>query len=180
MAVYREDIADIELSTGRVHRTWMNHPLGEGDAEADVFGFRVFRNGEPVNITGQTCSGYFIRADGTTEVINGGAVSENKAMLTLPAACYAVQGNFTLAIQLTSSGITKTLRIVDGTIVDVIKGAINDPGGVVPDLDSEALEDLLDRVEAAATTIAEYTVVAELLSDDNHRITVTTVPAEEE
>lgn len=178
MAVYREDIADVELSTGRVSRTFLNHPLGEGDAEADIFGIRVWKNGEAVNLAGNTCTGYFIRADGTTEVITGGTASGNVALLMLPAACYAVEGNFQLAIQLTSGGKTKTLRIVDGTVVNVVHGPINDPGGVVPDLDSEALTDLLDRVETAATTIAGYTVEAELLEDDNYQITVTTVTTE--
>lgn len=178
MAVYREDIADIELTTGRVHRTYLNHPLGEGDAEADVFGVRVWRNGEAVNLAGQTCSGYFIRADGTTEVITGGTASGNVALLMLPAACYAVEGNFQLALQLTSGGKTKTLRIVDGTVVNVIQGAINDPGGVVPEWEDEDLQDLLDRVEAAATTIGDYSVEATLIEDDNYELTVTTATTE--
>lgn len=174
MAVYREDIADVELSTGRVSRTFLNHPLGEGDAEADVFGIRVWKNGEAVNLAGQTCSGYFIRADGTTEVISGGTASGNVALLMLPAACYAVEGNFQLAIQLTSGGKTKTLRIIDGTIVNVIQGAINDPGGVVPDLDDAALAQLISDVQDAAEAIAGYSVVAEQIEGDNHQITVTT------
>ena len=174
MAIHREDIADIDLNTGRVYRTFMDHSLGEGDAEADIFGVRVFMNGEAVSLAGNTCTGYFIRADGTTEVINGGSVSGNTAKLTLPKACYAVEGNFQLAIQLTASGKTKTLRIVDGTIINVIQGAVTDPGSVVPDMDSEELEALIDRVEAAAETIADYTVVAELIEDNNYRITVTT------
>lgn len=178
MAVYREDIADIELTAGRVHRTFLNHPLGEGDAEADVFGVRVWRNGEAVNIATQSCTGYFIRADGTTEVINGGSASGNVALLTLPAACYAVEGNFQLAIQLTSGGKTKTLRIIDGTIVNVKQGPINDPGGVVPDLDDADLAQLIEDVQEAAETIAGYTVEAELIENDNYQITVTTVTTE--
>lgn len=174
MAVYREDIADIELSTGRVHRTFLNHPLGEGDAEADIFGIRVWKNGEAVNLAGNTCTGYFIRADGTTEVISGGTASGNVALLMLPAACYVKEGNFQLAIQLTSGGKTKTLRIVDGTVVNVVHGPINDPGGVVPDLDDADLAQLISDVQDAAEAIAGYQVVAELIEGDNYQITVTT------
>lgn len=178
MAIQREDFADIELTTGRVHRTYLNHPLSEGDADADIFGIRVWKNGEAVNLAGQTCSGYFIRADGTTEVISGGTASGNVALLMLPAACYAVEGNFKLAIQLTSGGKTKTLRIIDGTIVNVIQGAINDPGGVVPEWEDDDLQDLLDRVEAAATVIGDYSVTATLIEDDNYELTVTTATTE--
>jgi hypothetical protein len=177
MAIQREDFADIELTTGRVHRTYLNHPLSEGDADADIFGIRVFRNGEPVALAGSSCVGYFVRADGTTEEIDNGSVSQNKAMLTLPAACYAVEGNFQLSILLTGGDVTATLRIIDGTIVNKINGAINDPTGDFPDPEDYA--DLVTAAQAAATKIAGYKVEAVLIEDNNYEIDVTTIPEEE-
>lgn len=176
MAFNREDIADIELTKGNVSRTIMNHSLGEGDAGADVFGVRVFRNGVSVNLSGASCIGYFIRADGVTELIQNGSVSGNKATVTLPAACYAVDGPFQLAIVLTGGGVTGTMRIVDGTIVNVTNGTISDPTGAFPD--AEAYEALVERAEDAVETIAGYSVTAELVSGTNYAITVTTIPEE--
>lgn len=176
MAFNREDIADIELNTGRVYRTFINHPLGEGDAGADKFGVRVFRDGQPVSLAGASVVGYFIRADGVTEEITSGSVSGNKAVVTLPTACYAVEGNFQLSIVLTGGGVTGTLRIVDGTVVNVTNDPIMDPTGAFPN--PEAYEALVERAEDAVETIAGYSVEAVLVSGTNYAITVTTVPEE--
>lgn len=177
MAIYKEDIADVELTTGTVHRSFLLKAIGEGDADAYIFGVRVWRSGESVNLAGSTVVGYFIRADGTTEVINGGAASGNLAMITLPAACCSVEGNFSLAIKVTGGGVTGTLRIVDGTVVNTVAGAMADPGSVIPDL-SDLLA-VISRAEDAAAAIAGYSVTAELIDGENYEIIVTTVAEEE-
>ena len=66
MANYREDIVNIELMGGNIHRAFMQKSIGAGDKLANRFGVRVFRNGSPVQLGG-TCNGLFIRADGATE-----------------------------------------------------------------------------------------------------------------
>ena len=91
MAIYREDIVNVELESGTIFRSFLNHTIGSGDAMANRFGVRVFRNGVAENIGG-TCSGFFIRADGSTVVISGGTVNGNLAYVDLPEACYAVEG----------------------------------------------------------------------------------------
>ena len=51
MAIYKRDIASINLETGTIHRTFLNHSIGYKDQKADHFGIRVFRDGEPVDLT---------------------------------------------------------------------------------------------------------------------------------
>lgn len=171
MANYHEDIVDIDLGTGTVHRSFAQKILGEGDEKANRFGIRVWRNGEPVDIGGATCMGYFIRNNGTeTVIISGGLFNGQVAYIELPAACYAYEGTFTLVIKLVGDGITGTMRIVDGTVVDSMTGAPIDPGGVIPDL--EELLAIINRAEDAADEIAGISIYASLISGDNYSIVV--------
>ncbi len=147
MAIYREDIVDIELTSGTVHRTFLNHALGSADNAANRFGVRLFRDGVPENVGGN-CYGMFIRADGTTVPITNGTVFSNVAYITLPAACYAVEGQFSLAIKSYGSGVTGTLRIVDGTVNRTSTDATVDPGTIVP-----SIEDLIAAIDAAIAQI---------------------------
>ena len=171
MAIYRNDLVDIELETGTVFRTFQHKAIGEGDADGNRFGFRCLRNGEPVDLTGSTAIGHFLRADGNTVEISG-EVSGDTAFITLPAACYAVEGQFTLAIKLSGGGVTGTIRMVDGTVVNTTNGAVIDPGEVIPDLSDylAAVED----AEEAADTVFGFTVTAELIDGEDYAIVVTT------
>lgn len=171
MAVYREDIVDIELESGTVFRSFMNKAIGEGDSNGNRFGFRCLRNGEPVSLTGSAVIGHFIRADGDTVQLNG-EVDGNTAFVTLPSTCYAVEGQFTLAIKLSGGGVTGTIRMVDGTVIKTTNGAVLDPGSVIPDL-SEYLAAVED-VEEAAEAILAISVTAEQISGTDYRIVVVT------
>ena len=146
MANIRENIVEVELEARQLHRSFASHMLGEGDINAQIYGVRLFRNGEPENVEG-TVTGYFIRADDQTVVMEG-EKEGNVAKVTLEESCFAVPGNFMLAIKVTSGTMTNTLRIVDGTILDTVKGDIIDPGNVIPDLSD--YEALAERIEAAA------------------------------
>lgn len=161
MAIYRQDIADIELMSGKIFRSFMNHSIGSGDDMANRFGVRAFRNGEPENLSGN-CTGYFVRnTTGETIVITGGAVSGNVAYVTLPEACYAVEGSFSLAIKVETSSETVTMRIVDGVVDRTNTTAIVDPGDVLP-----SIEDLIDAINAAVASIpADYSNISQLLSE---------------
>lgn len=172
MAIYREDMVTIELESGNIHRSFTNKAIGEGDANGNRFGFRCIRNGEPVNLSGSTIIGHFIRADGTTVEINGGAVTGYTAFVTLPASCYAVEGNFTLAIKLIGGGVTGTIRMVDGTVIRTTNGAVIDPGNVIPDL-SDYLA-VVEDAEEAADAVIRFSVTAELISGSDYKIVVTT------
>lgn len=170
MAIYQEDIIPIELERGTVHRSFLNHAIGEGDIDGNRFGFRCLRNGQREIINGSACIGYFIRHDGTTIVINGN-VSGDAAWVTLPNSCYAVEGSFSLAIKLSNSASSETIRIVDGTVVNTTLQPIVDPGDQVPDLTS--LLAVISRAETAAAKIDGIRITHEMIEGTRYRIIVT-------
>lgn len=147
MALYHEDIVNIELNNGQIFRSFMSHTIGSGDNMANRFGVRAFRNGEPENIGGN-CFGLFIRADGTTVLIENGEVSGNEAYVTLPEACYAVEGQFSMAIKCQGGGVTGTLRIVDGVVSRTSTSTAVDPGEIIPSISA-----LIEAIDAAVASI---------------------------
>lgn len=169
MANYREDILDIELENGNLHRNFMRHTIGSGDALANRFGVRVFRHGEPVQLSG-TCAGYFIRSDETTIPITNGVIDGNVAYVTLISTCYAVEGIFSLAIKISSGGETVTLRIVDGMVSRTSTDIAVDPGTILP-----SIEDLITAIDEATAQIpADYSgmkrTLASVAEDENGEI----------
>lgn len=173
MALTHTDIADIELNSGTVNRSFTQKTIGEGDIKANRYGIRLWRNGEPESVGGSTCMGYFIRhANGDTVTINGGLFNGQEAFVELPASCYAHEGGFSLVIKLVGGGVTGTMRIVDGTVVDSMIGSPIDPGDVIPDI-SDLLA-VIERAEDAADTIAGISVYAQQVEGDNYAIVVNT------
>ena len=118
MAIYKEDIADVELESGDIYRSFLNHSIGQGDIKENRFGVRLLRNGQAESLSGCSCAGYFTRPDGTVKTLSGenAGISGNTAYVTLTQDCYAYEGKFTLAIKVSGGGITATMRIVDGMV----------------------------------------------------------------
>jgi len=159
MAAYKEDIVDIELTTGTIHRSFLAKSIGEGDKNADRFGIRAYRNGTPETLSG-TCSGLFVRADGETVTIENGTINGNLAYVTLPEACYAVEGSFSLAIKAITADDTVTLRIVDGVVSRTSTDVIVDPGTILP-----SIEELIAAIEDAVESIpSDYSDLLETLT----------------
>ena len=158
MAIYNEDIIDVELTGGNIARSFMKKTIGEGDALANRFGIRAYRNGVAENLGG-TCLGLFIRADGGTLPVEG-VVSGNEAYVELPQACYAVEGQFALSIKVINGNATGTLRIVDGVVDNTTTGSTVDPGTVIP-----SIEALIAEIEAAIASIpADYSSLWAILA----------------
>ena len=171
MAHRRDDIIDIDLDEG-IQRSFFNHVLSEGDISAIRFGVRVKKSGVAVDLAGAKPMGYFIRANNTTVTITGNTItSGNVAWITLPASCFTQEGNFSLALKLVGGGVTGTMRIIDGTVVNTWTNPITDPGHVIPDLTE--LMNIIAQAEAAANTISNFGVSAQLISGDNYRIVIT-------
>lgn len=166
----REDVVNIELESGTLFRTFSNKAIGGGDDSGNRYGVKLLRNGEPVSMAGAACIGYFIRADGITLVING-TINNGIAYVELPAAAYAVGGNFTLAIKITGTGFAETMRIVDGTVVLTTTGAISDPASEIPSLAD--LLAVIGRAETAAEEIADLSITATQISGTRYKIAVT-------
>lgn len=123
-AIYHNDVVDIDLEKGTIHRAFLNYTIGSGDNNANWFGVNVYRNDEPVDLTGCSVQGLFMPSVGSAILISDNThtrVQNNEASVLLPQACYNVKGRFTLAIKIigtNSYSITDTVRIVDGVVAD--------------------------------------------------------------
>lgn len=187
--IKRMDIVDIELNSGSIHRGWLNHSIGTGDAKANCFGVRLFRDKEPVSLSGGSVQGFFRNSQGQNIALTSeGTISNNVAYVTLPQACYNYEGQFTLAIKVINSslGITGTMRIVDGMVDNTNTGSAVAPTGTVPTY-QEVLA-VYDEMVAAKSGSVRFDITqslttaqrkkardnigisAEQISGDNYRI----------
>lgn len=168
----REDIIDIDMETGTVHRSFSNRRLGENDLMGDLFGVRLIKNGEPMELTGATVSGLFIRADGDTVPFEGDKFENTIAYVILPAGCYVVPGQFQLSIIIATQSTQATVRIIDGTVVQTAKGSAIDPGtgDVIPDM--EGLNALLTQLQNALLALSEYYIETTQISGTRYRLDV--------
>lgn len=150
MAIYKSDIVDINLETCNIHRAFLNRTIGSGDSGADHFGIRVFRNSEPVDLTGVSVQGIFLPPQGSPIAItDGNSVSGNEAYVVLPQACYNYDGQFCLSIKLVGGGVTGTMRIVDGMVDNTHSTGTVAPTETVPTY-QEILSTYDDMVAATA------------------------------
>ena len=152
MALFHQDIADIDLESGSIHRSFLNHSIGTADSAANRFGVRVFRKGNPVDLSGVSCQGFFRNSRGENIALTSyGTVSGNVAFVTLPQACYNYSGNFTLSIKLVGSGVTGTMRIVDGVVDNT-----NTSGAVAPTGSVPTYQEILSVYDEMVDMIADY------------------------
>ena len=161
MVINKKDIIDVDVNSRTVIRTCTNVITGEGDVAANIFGVRVFENGDPLNLVGAGFVCFFIRQDGVTLVCSGD-VTGNEATVTLPAAAYAITGNFTLSIKVAKTGMEQTMRIIDGTVAETTTGSISDPAASIPstsDYDAriEAMIEAAEPIEALHISAANIT-----------------------
>ena len=168
--------------------TWFNQDLQKSvevhhikgnvftaDNKGNVIGVNVFKNGIPVNLTG-TVTGSIIRADGVTVIVSG-TISGNQAYIVLPQSAYAVPGLLSIVIKLSSGNDITTICAVVGTVYMSTTNAVSDPGNIIPDV--SALLALINQAEAAADEIADMSIYAELIEDDDYAIVINTSEGEE-
>lgn len=179
MAVYKRDLVDINLETGNIHRSFLKHSIGYKDAAADHFGIRVFRNGEPVSLTGVSVQGIFMPPQGSPIAItSGNIVSENEAEVVLPQACYNYDGQFTLSIKLVdaTNAVTGTMRIVDGMVDNTHASGTVAPTDTVPTYQeilavyAQLLEDVTDYESVVATQDAKIDDLKSALNDSIEKL----------
>lgn len=129
--------------------TALRHCLVSGDELGDRFEVTVRRGGAPESVAGGSVVGYFLReADGATIPVPGEA-SGSLATLTLPEACYAVSGRFTLTVKVTVGSVRHAVAVFEGAILRSATDAIVDPGHNIPDL--QELLAMLDQMEQASS-----------------------------
>lgn len=131
--VYNEDIVDIKLEYANTHRSFLKKSIGTGKNTTYCFGVRIFKNSEPVDLSGTSFQGYFKNSNGENiELTNYGTIKDNVAYVTLPQACYKNEGLFTLSIKLVGGEAASTVRIVDGMVDNTNTGGDVTPTNAVP------------------------------------------------
>lgn len=165
MALYQEDIIDIDLERCGFHRSFLSHFIGKNDVKANRFGVRLFRDGTPVNLSGATCEGFFLSPAGEHILISGqyAYASGNVAYVDLPQACYNHEGQFTLAIKVIGSGVTGTIRMIDGQVVNTFGDGAVAPVASVPTY-QEVLA-VYDQMVAAKEGSVRWDIAQELTTD---------------
>lgn len=154
MAIYKEDIADIELKSGTIHRSFLGNSIGSGDKMANRFGVRLFRGGEPVSAESSTVTGVFMAPDGNRYAISEtsypGSTGKdgNSAWVQLPEICYAVAGQFCLSIKLSGGSVEGTMRIIDGVVSET-----GETGAVVPTSTIPTTAEIIAAYEEAVEVI---------------------------
>lgn len=154
MAIHKDSIVDVDLTSGTIHRSFLNHSIGMNDSDGDFFGVRVFKSGVPVDLTNVSVQGHFNPPVGAPIFLNAGNyISGNVATVRLPQACYNYEGPFSLAIKLVTVNETVTVRIVDGMVDNTyVEGSVA-PTGTVPTY-QEVLAEYDQMVAATATANA--------------------------
>lgn len=135
--------------------------LATGDRLANRFGAELQLLNEPVDLSDAVVTGYFIKPDCET-VICEGVAEGSTVYVDLPASCYTQSGAFSLAIKVSSTEVTGTVRVIDGVVRLTQTDTLIDPGEVVPSLD-ELLANIaeMEAVAAdAAETVAEVGLLA--------------------
>lgn len=168
MDIAKTDIIDIDLNAGSIYRSFLNHSIGAADNWANRFGVRVFRGKEPVNLEGATCEGFFRNSNGENIALTTqGDCSGNVAHVALPQACYNVEGPFTLTIKVIGSGITGTMRIIDGIVENT-----NTSGAVAPTETVPTYQEILavyDEMLEAKEGAVRYDIEQELTAEDREQ-----------
>lgn len=151
------------------HKVELNAPLitrnlpgvlQEGDTDANAFVLEVTQDEKPFDLSGYTPSGYLIRGDGNSVLLNG-TVENNIATIPLSPACYRVPGFFAAFVRLTNvDGVSRTVLKVTGTVAEENMGGIVDDENILPSID-----ELLAQLDAMETAREEAVAAAQTASN---------------
>ena len=119
------------------------------DAQSNKISVRILDGGQAASVSG-TVSGFVIRNDGATVIIDG-TLTNNVASIVLPASAYTIVGTISICIRLISGNVKTVVGACTGYVYQTSTDTIVDPGHIIPSLD-----ELLAKIAAceAATTAA--------------------------
>ena len=137
---------------------WPNALMLSGDSEAHTWETRVYEDGAAFDMTGGAVTGYFVRADGNTVVVQG-SITGNLASVTLAQACYAVAGDVKGVLRLSTGTKVITLSVLILRVRNDLTDVLIDPGEVIPSLD-ELLAQIV-AMEAATAAANEAAAAAD-------------------
>lgn len=152
----------VDVDTGLVQEP-RRTMLAKGDKNANRLVVQLVEDGKPVDATGATASGRFIRPPDSAEVPLEGSVNGSEIIVTFNEYCYLTSGRYEADVILTVGEIKRTILTVTGEIHYSGSGAVVDVEGVIPSVDDivaqlgamkEAEESALAAAEAANTAAA--------------------------
>lgn len=114
MNMPRETIVKVDLAN-KLQRLDRVALLATGDEKANRLGAEVYQNGQPVDLSGYTVEGEFVRT-GTDTIKLNGTIEGNKAYVDLIENCYYYDGTYTLTVKLCKNGFKQSLVIFAGLI----------------------------------------------------------------
>lgn len=153
--------------TRQVHVRAMNGSLYEGDNEGLQVGVKIYRNGQPENLTG-TILCETIRDDGAM-ILTDGAISENLAYANIKSNCL-MPGCVRIVLKNLVGTQKTTVLAITGTVV-MVNGSAYLDDNVIPDLTEYTA--LTERIEAAAEAIDGLSTSVELVAGDRYKCIVT-------
>lgn len=144
---------------------YLPEALFYSDEDSDQFVVELTNGLTPVDVSGHTVNGYFVReSTGETIILRDTGVSGNTANVVLDSACYAVEGRCMIVIQLSLGGEKKTVFLAHLKVVPTHTDTYVDPGTVVADITTllETAQQLYNDLEATQDEFDE--LYAEILA----------------
>lgn len=156
----------VDLKSGLVTMPQRTH-LNYMDAAADRIVAEIVEGGNPVTLTGVSCTGKFYRPPNREEISLKGSINGSAASVTLNEHCYTAEGQYEAEIKLTQGSVTRTILSITGYVHRAGSGAIVDISGVIPNIDA-----LLAQIQATKDAAAEAILAAngaKLATDEANR-----------
>ena len=157
-------IADLDTGAARMN---IVQPLATYDDSAHVFAVEIRRGSSAEELSGTTCIGYFVRADGVTIPIDGD-VKGNVATVILAANCYAVAGGFALAVKLSMGNVVHTVLRATGNVSVSQTDEMASPGTGLQSFDK--LVEAAEKAEGYDARITETEKTLDTLVEQTQKI----------
>lgn len=157
-------IADLDTGAARMN---IVQPLATYDDSAHVFAVEIRRGSSAEELSGTTCIGYFVRADGVTIPIDG-ETKGNVATVILAANCYAVAGGFALAVKLSMGNVVHTVLRATGNVSVSQTDEMASPGTGVQSFDK--LVEAAEKAEGYDARITETEKTVDTLVEQTQKI----------
>lgn len=157
-------IADLDTGAARMN---IVQPLATYDDSAHVFAVEIRRGSSAEELSGATCIGYFVRADGVTIPIDG-ETKGNVATVILAANCYAVAGGFALAVKLSMGNVVHTVLRATGNVSVSQTDEMASPGTGVQSFDK--LVEAAEKAEGYDARITETEKTVDTLVEQTQKI----------
>ena len=125
----------VEL-TKRIEEEYLGELFATGEKKGHTFEISLYRDGNPVSLSGYSVEAEFIRPDKLTLIVQGAVSSSasNTAVVSLDKECYDIEGEFTVSITVFNNNVIKTVYHAKGSVVVRMTNRQGSSTVLVPDL----------------------------------------------